>query len=204
MRPSGTPASARVLRNRGRQTMSKLLDAGRDVVARQGHQAARIDDIVQLADLSHGTFYLYFTDKDDLLRALAEECMDEIAALATSLGPVSAGPEGFGEVRDWLQRFMDTYRRWGAVIRVFMEQRHVDRRLVRRGAGLFDQIRACLGERVAEAGAVTEHVDLAAAALLAMVERYSYIVVSRDLPVDESHMLDTLARLIHRGFFGGR
>ena len=203
-RAVGTPASERTLRTRGRATMAKLLDAGREVVAEQGYQAARIDDIVKLADLSHGTFYLYFTDKEDLVRALAEECMGEIVVLATSLGPVGPGIAGRRELRAWLERFLEAYRRWGAVIRVFMEERSVDRRLLRLGFGAFGQIAESLVVRIDEAGAIEGSADLAAVSLLAMVERYAYMVISRGLPVEEEVVLDTLTRLVHRGYFGGR
>lgn len=208
-RALGTPARERVLRTRGRQTMGRLLDAGRDVVARQGHQAARIDDIVQEAAVSHGTFYLYFTDKDDLLRALAEECVEEVVELAVGLGPVEPGEAGFREVRAWVARFFETYERWGAVIRVFMERRHIDRRLAARGTEAFTSIRRSLQTRLAEASGPSSGRDdpstaLAAAAMLAMVERYAYLVVARGIPLDTDRLLDTVARMVHRGFFGGR
>ena len=40
------------------------------------------------------------------------------------------------------------------------------------------------------------------AALMALVERFSYALASRDLGFDDDEMLDTLTRLVHRGFFG--
>ena len=40
-------------------------------------------------------------------------------------------------------------------------------------------------------------------ALLAMVERFAYTVTSRDLGWSEDDVLDTLATLIHRGWFRG-
>src|SRR5689334_20171208 len=84
----GAPAQARELRAQGRKTMRRLLDAGMRVFADRGFHAARVDDIVRAARTSHGTFYLYFTNKEDLLRALATECGHEISALAGTLGPV--------------------------------------------------------------------------------------------------------------------
>src|SRR5437660_7425132 len=84
----GTPAQARELRAQGRKTMRKLLDAGLRVFGERGFHAARVDDIVRAARTSHGTFYLYFANKEDLLRALAVECAHEMDALAGSLGPV--------------------------------------------------------------------------------------------------------------------
>ena len=61
------------MRAQGRKTMRRLLDAGMRVFADRGFHAARVDDIVRAARTSHGTFYLYFTNKEDLLRALANE-----------------------------------------------------------------------------------------------------------------------------------
>ena len=62
--------------------MAKLLDAGMRVFAERGFHAARVDDIVRAARTSHGTFYLYFANKEDLLRALAVECAEQMSALA--------------------------------------------------------------------------------------------------------------------------
>jgi AcrR family transcriptional regulator len=48
-----------------------LLNA-RDVFAKHGYHAAKIDDIVAAAGVARGTFYLYFDDK----RAIFEEIID--------------------------------------------------------------------------------------------------------------------------------
>jgi len=47
-----------------------------------------------------------------------------------------------------------------------------------------------------------EHEDVAVTALMAMIERFSYVVASRQVVGDDDVMLDTLARIVHRGFFG--
>ena len=39
--------------------------------------------------VSHGTFYLYFANKDALVLALAERCADELGGLVARLGDVS-------------------------------------------------------------------------------------------------------------------
>jgi hypothetical protein len=43
--------------------------------------------------------------------------------------------------------------------------------------------------------------DLASAALLALIERFTYFVTSRDLGLDDEVVLTTMATVIHRGFF---
>lgn len=191
------------MRARGRRTMATLLDAGMKVLSERGYHATRVDDIVRVARTSHGTFYLYFSDKEDLIRTLAEECVDEVSAAVGHLEPVSAGPEGREQIRDWLVEWNASYRRYGPVVRAWMEDHVPDPGLAQVGAKAFAEITGVLRTRIAEAAPA--HVDpvLAAPALLAMIERTFYYVLSRGLPVDEDALVDTMATMIHRAFFAG-
>jgi AcrR family transcriptional regulator len=183
--------------------MGKLLDAGMRVFAERGYHAARVDDIVRAARTSHGTFYLYFASKEDLLRALAVECAHEWAALAESIGPVGRDDAGLEELRRFLDGFVDTYRRYGPIIRAWMEDQGGDREIGRLGVRSFTAIASTLAARMDEAG-VSHAVDstTSVAALMAMLERFNYALVSRRLELDDDMMLDSLARVVHRGFFG--
>ena len=46
--------------------------------------------------------------------------------------------------------------------------------------------------------------ELRATALLALVERFSYVTTSRDLGLDDEALLDNLAVFVYRGFFANR
>src|SRR3989441_11332174 len=98
----GVPAQTRELRAQGRKTMRRLLDAGMRVFAERGYHAARVDDIVRAAHTSHGTFYLYFANKEDLLRALAVDCAVALDKLADEIGPITPDEQGFRELRPLL------------------------------------------------------------------------------------------------------
>lgn len=54
----------------------QILHNARDVFAKRGYHAAKIDDIVAAAGVARGTFYLYFEDK----RAIFEEIVDKTFA----------------------------------------------------------------------------------------------------------------------------
>jgi AcrR family transcriptional regulator len=54
----------------------QILRSARDVFAKHGYHAAKIDDIVAAAGVARGTFYLYFEDK----RAIFEEIVDRTFA----------------------------------------------------------------------------------------------------------------------------
>ncbi len=202
--PAGTPAQQRELRAQGRRTMRKLVDAGMRVFAERGYHAARVDDIVRAARTSHGTFYLYFANKEDLLRAIAIECAEDVNRLADDIGPIGTDVAGRDELRRFLEGFFSTYRRYGPVIRAWMEDQVADRDVDRLGVKAFTAIGSKLGERMTEAGAIpVDALPAAIGALMAMLERFNYALVSRRLVLDEADSLDTLAQLIHRGFFGG-
>jgi AcrR family transcriptional regulator len=202
-RTPGTPASERELRTQGKRTMASLLDAGMEVLTERGYHAARVDDIVRVARTSHGTFYLYFANKEDLFRALAAECAEEMKGLAASLGDIGPGPDGEAELRRWVEQFLGTYRRYGAVIRAWMEDQVADRKLVRLGLEAFQSITASLEAKIVAAGpSHLQDTALATSTLLAMVERFAYFSSSRDLGLDDDVAIDTLTTMIHRGFFG--
>jgi AcrR family transcriptional regulator len=202
-RTPGTPASERELRTQGKRTMAKLLDAGLEVLTARGYHAARVDDVVRVADMSHGTFYLYFANKEDLFRALANECAEEMKALGATLGPVTPDRAGEEELRRWLHQFVETYRRYGAVVRAWMEDQVVDDELVRVGLSAFEAITTSLHSRLVDADPThIGSVDTATTALLAMVERLAYFTSSRDLGFDDDAVVETLTTLLHRGVFG--
>ena len=179
--------------------MRRLLDAGMRVFAERGFHSARVDDIVRAARASHGTFYLYFTNKEDLLRALAVECAQEMDALADRLGPIGRDDAGYEELRRFLGDFFATYRRYGPVIRAWMEGHVEDRQVSSLGVRAFTDIATELGRRMREAGARGDNASISA--LMALLERFAYFLVSRRLDFDADAMLDTVAHIVHRGFF---
>jgi AcrR family transcriptional regulator len=202
-RGGDTTGDDRALRSQGRRTRTKLLEAGLAVLAEKGYHAARVDDIVAAADVSHGTFYLYFANKPELLRALAEQCAEQMTGVIAALEPVTPDASGRETVRTWLAEFVDNYGRYGVVIRAWMEDTANDPRLVELGGRAFGLVTSTLVERVRGAGAVAPaDAELGAAALLALIERHTYYVTSRGAEVDDD-VLDTLAALVHRGWFNG-
>ncbi len=149
---AGTPARQRELRAQGRKTMRRLSDAGMRVFAERGYHQSRVDDIVRAARTSHGTFYLYFANKEDLLRTLAVDCAAAMEALAADVGPIDQGELGYAQLRDFLARFVTTYRRYGVVIRAWMEDQVSDREVDRLGVRAFTHIASALGQRMEENG----------------------------------------------------
>ncbi|MBV9951182.1 MAG: TetR/AcrR family transcriptional regulator [Acidimicrobiia bacterium] len=191
----------RPLRRQGEATKAKLLDAALTVLSDKGFHAARVDDVVTTAGVSHGTFYLYFANKEELFRALAEACADEAVELAAALPEISPEPEGREVLRAWLADYLDFYRRHGVVIRGWVENQFADHNLARLGTKSFRRITATVHRSISGDKQTSRSVELRATALLAMVERFTYTITSRDLGWTDEQVLDTLATLAHRGWF---
>lgn len=200
----GAPAQERELRAQGRKTMRRLLDAAMVVFEKRGYHAARVDDIVKLAKTSHGTFYLYFANKEDLFQALASDVGEQTLALTDNLGAIGPDEAGYQELRAFLERFGELYRAYGPVIRVWTEAEVQGEAVGRMGTELLTGVSAALAKRVARGpGAGKVDPQIAATAFLAMIERFHYYVLSRQIDFDNDAVLDTLATFAHRGLFGG-
>ena len=198
---AGAPPT-RELRARGQRTQRQLLDAGVEVFAAKGYFAARVDDIVKLAQTSHGTFYLYYANKEELFRALAAEVADEMQALAESLGPLEAGADGEASLREWIARFADMYVRYGPVIRAWTEAEIGSHEFGRLGNDVLAHFTRVLTARIAQTAPPDLDPTIAALALVAMLERLNYYALGGSVHAGRDDIVDTLARVTQRGMFG--
>jgi len=118
--PDGWPPATPSLASSGLQ--DAVLEAARSVFLERGYHAARIDDIAERAQVSHGAMYRYFRTKGELFRALAAQsagrfnrAFDELSAL--DLHQADAG-ERF---RAWVQDYAKTCAEAAAFMRIWAE-----------------------------------------------------------------------------------
>jgi AcrR family transcriptional regulator len=197
----GGPAQERELRAQGQKTMRRLLDAGEWVFERRGFHAARVDDVVKRAKTSHGTFYLYFSNKEDLFRALAIDAMEEMAALADTLPDLASSEDPRGELRTWIATFFDVYASHGTIIRSWTEGEIVDTDLGATGTRLLRTLGSALAKHVPERPGVTP--EVAGMALLALLERMNYLLQSKQIRFEREELLDTVTAVAWDGFLKG-
>jgi AcrR family transcriptional regulator len=177
--------------------MRKLLDAGTQVFATRGYHAARVDDIVKLAKTSHGTFYLYFANKEDLFGALTSEVATAMHELAEQLPALEPGPAGLASLRAWVADFSDVYERYAPVIVAWTEAEIGESSFGRQGDDLITQIAGVVVRRIRAVGPPGIDPQIAGLALVAMVERLHYYATTRQVRVERDAMIDTLAAVTH-------
>src|ERR1035438_3252476 len=123
-RPSlggGTPAQDRELRAQGRETVRRLLEAGMVEFEDRGFHGVRVDDVVRRAGISHGTFYLYFSNKEDLFKALLLDALRDMETVAGDFPIVTRDDAGKTVLRRWVRKFFDVYAAHATVIRILSQ-----------------------------------------------------------------------------------
>jgi len=157
-----------------------------------------------VAETSHGTFYLYFASKDDLFQTLVADVTEEMRELAESLPPILPSRAGYDELRSWLGRFYDLYEHYHPVIRAWTEANAQNVDMARTGALVLRRFTDQLVRRVREVDrSPISDPEIAAFAMVSMLERVSFYAVIGTVAVKRDALLDNLASILHVGLFGG-
>lgn len=61
-------------------TQARIVEAAERLMRENGVDGVTIQDITDAADIGHGTFYLYFKTKDEVLRPLIERLSEQVHA----------------------------------------------------------------------------------------------------------------------------
>ena len=182
----------RPLRPRGEKTRLRLLEAGAKVLPARGYHDARVDDVVEAAGVSHGTFYRYFSNMDDFFRVLAEDASTRMIDLIDRF-QLDLEPD---ELRAWLRDWFAAYASDGGVISAWQEmQSNVDL------AAFSTQVAASVFTRLVRIMEGREFGDpvVAAVTLLALIERVPYSVYTLGF-IPEAEGIESMVTVIRRGY----
>ena len=199
----GIPAQQRVLGAQGRKTVRRLLEAGLAEFAARGVHAVSVDDVVRRAQTSHGTFYLYFSNKEDLFKALLRDALHDMRIITDEFPVVTRDEAGRAALGSWVRRFCDVYAAHAAVIRVLSQAEIVGEEVWRNGLRtlfrLAEAITTGMTAGRPDNPGSAEPDELTALACLMMLERVNYLIsVGVALPGDE--MADRLTAILYAAF----
>lgn len=189
---------------RGRATRQRLVEAAHTVFADKQYLDTNVADIVREAGVAHGTFYRYFTSKEEIFRQVALELQQAMMGAESprdddSLTVVGEGPalELLARIERGNRRYLQAYQRNARLMGVleqvatFNSELLAIRREVR--LGFIDRTRRSI-ERMQAEGLAVGDIDAhyAANALGAMVDRFAYVW----LVLGESFSLDEACRTL--------
>jgi AcrR family transcriptional regulator len=199
----GAPAAKRVLRSQGRRTMRKLLDAAMVAFDKRGYHATRVNDVVEIAKTSHGTFYLYFSNKEDLLRALVTEAAGETQKLYDALStlPAQGGAPQWEDVHGWICAYSELWTRYAPLFRVWTDLATIDPELIDVIRSTFTVMSGALAKQIGpdSSGHIIDP-DAAGLATLAMLDRFHYLREFVGQPIDDV-ALETMTTMVYRALF---
>jgi AcrR family transcriptional regulator len=204
-RPSlggGTPAQDRELRAQGRETVRKLLEAGITEFEERGFVGVRVDDVVKRAGISHGTFYLYFANKEDLFKALLRDALHDMEIVAGDFPVVTGDATGLAVLRQWVRKFAAAYAAHGTVLRTLVSA-NAPMEIFSDGLQLFYSITQAMTTGMTAAAEAAGHhhenAELTAFACLMMLERVNFVMTT-EVPLPADVMADKIADIMFAAF----
>ena len=169
----------------------------------RGFHGVRVDAVVRRAGISHGTFYLYFANKEDLFKALLRDALHDMEVIAGDFPVVTRDEAGITVLRRWVRQFFDVYAAHATVIRILSQADLVPEEVYGDGLqmmfGISEAMTTGMTAASRNAGQEPEHVELTAVACLMMLERINYLLSAEvKLPVDE--MANRIADIMFAAF----
>jgi AcrR family transcriptional regulator len=182
--PAGNDGAKRS--RKGRETRARLIDAAKQVFERDGFLDARITDIAEQANLSHGAFYHYFDSKEQIFREVAEAQEERLTAPPVG-APGSRPPDPTPRERirsanrRYLERYRDEARIMGVIEQVSRYDPHVNAVRVQRQKDYAERSERFIA-RLQREGFADPAVNpaIAADALGAMVARFAELWLVQD------------------------
>ena len=165
---------------RAARTRSSLVAAARVLFETKGYLDTNVGDIAQRARVAHGTFYTYFSSKEEIFSEVAHELTTEFQRIAAAEPPVPLGAGLAGRIERANRGYLRAYEQLAPMMAVLEQVATFNPRLaeIRRSArrSWVDRSVAAM-QRWQERGLIDPSIDVAyaASALGSMVDRSAYV-----------------------------
>jgi TetR/AcrR family transcriptional regulator, ethionamide resistance regulator len=183
------------------EVVEPLLEAG------AAYADLSVERLIQAADISRSTFYVYFDDKGDLLGAMVVDITADLAEAGASW--FEFAPDGTrDDLREALRPLFDTYRRHKTILGAVSEAAAYDARVREQHGLLVERAVSELSAHIAGqqrlgAAAPELHARRTAQWLVWMLERGFYQLVAAAEPAAAEDLLDTMTDIAWRTLYAG-
>ncbi|WP_375485133.1 TetR/AcrR family transcriptional regulator [uncultured Mycobacterium sp.] len=190
------------LSKRAVNTVNALATAAAEQFRTRGYRSTSVDDIVAAANVARGTFYKYFSDKQDVLTAIAAELYAPAKAFAERISHVDPVNDE-ATLRRWLATYVDFYDQYSGCIGAWAEGVTDEPTVIaigENGQALMDLGAA----RMLTSRPAPFSFDPIVAALIlrALVTRVPQAAADLPDPLNDDEVIELLLTCIRRGFFG--
>lgn len=177
-------------------TEARVLQAAGTVFGKRGYDDATIAEIVELADVSRGTFYLYFRDKDEAFAKLVSRVLVDMFALSSATYEPGTLRE---RVEASTRRYLTTFEQHRDVLRCLFAVSSFKPKIAKLHAGLrrqfIQRIQRHLDRNIARGLVPPMDTQVASYVMTQMIESfaYSWLVVGFE-PFEKRLDFETVVR----------
>lgn len=184
-------------------TRDRIIIVATEVFFDKGFADTTVDDITGSAGLSHGTFYIYFKNKKDVLYELVKETFE-------LLYDVTEEPwkreHSYESLRESIHGFFIMYQSHWKVIRTWKEVAMQDAEFMKMWETLVDQITHRIQQNIESSlrRGLCQLIDsvVAARALSGMIDHYANDSLMKEETIDFDLVSHTLAHIWYYGIYG--
>jgi AcrR family transcriptional regulator len=177
-------------------TRERMLNAAREVFETRGFRSASVGAITKAADTAHGTFYLYFANKEDAFVQVIESVGLEFERVQRSAVTLRRRAAIEATLRGFVDLFMAHRGLWRALLEGMLQSDAVERVWIEVRTGLVDGFARGL-EREQRAGAVRDFdAAQAAEALTSMAEWHAFTHLMVGDAVADSEATDRVVAVL--------
>ena len=183
----------------------QILNHARDVFAKRGYYAAKIDDIVAAAGIARGTFYLYFEDKRAIFEEIVDRVFTRLGMTILRVDPDDAARSVGTQIRENIRRIAALLLEDRATTKIMLSDAvGVDAAFDRKLHSFYDEVATLLETslRDGQALGVVAPGDpkLFAYLTLGALKELLYQVVLREWEITEDDLVEEIFGFLRRGF----
>lgn len=183
----------------------QILNHARDVFAKRGYHAAKIDDIVAAAGVARGTFYLYFEDKRAIFEEIVDRVFTRIGMTILRVDPADAARDVGSQIEENIRRIVALLLEDKPTTKIMLaDALGVDAAFDRKLLSFYDEVATLLEQalRDGQALGVVAAGDTRMYAFLTLgaLKELLYQVVMRDWDIAEERIVDEIYGFLKRGY----
>jgi AcrR family transcriptional regulator len=183
----------------------QILNHARDVFAKRGYYAAKIDDIVSAAGIARGTFYLYFEDKRAIFEEIVDRVFTRLGMTILRVDPNDAGRSVAAQIHENIRRIVAMLLEDRATTKIMLSDAvGIDAAFDRKLLSFYDEVATLLETSLRDGQAldVVEPGDAKLYAYLTVgaMKELLYQVVMREWEVSEEVIAEEIFAFLRRGY----
>jgi AcrR family transcriptional regulator len=193
----------RFAQSRSRETLRRILDAADEVFSEKGYSGATIAEIIKRAGIGHGTFWLYFHNKEDLVQYMLKEMVEEFESFAwygaNNVEEISVVT--LPEVENIIRGVLDIFARYSSihplVVQASLESDEFRKSLDELNEPFVHIMESKLKEHLEKGLCKDLDPTVTAHIILSMLEYTNLQWVKEDIPTDQDTLIHNLSVILY-------